>query len=163
LDTITLVIAIWGAGLATVLGIREILNSRGRLIVRIHPRAIIGSDYPGDKQVDQLIINAANRKSVPVTISGCSLRIRGEKWVYYLNPSNCGGNTIPHEVVQGKDWNLWLDSSIISEQAIANNLSGSVKLRAELNDQTGRHHRSRYIKFHVEEHLQSEKERGNEI
>ena len=139
-DVVTTIVAVYGAVVSTILGIRELQKERRRIL-------IVLEHLTWRERAQITIVNAGYR---PVTIADISARVYYGWWKWEPIPSCClfgekdeGSKKFPVTIKDGESVSFLLSSSLSDTI-----LSGQGKLQVTVYDVAG----NKYKKLQVKEH-----------
>lgn len=135
--------ALWAAVVSTLNLVRNIRQDSRRLNVRLSWGLLANRAMPDNDE--KLIVNIGNPGSIPVVISGITLRFPGNKTFVQLDlPGNA---TLPHELEAGKGCAFWYELKHLKEKVKESEYGSSVRVHALVSDQVGGEHRSQKFKI----------------
>lgn len=139
-DSGTLLIAFYGATLATITFIAQ----RREKVARLKVRGALGFQVSGLGVSETLLmLEAANVGHVPITISSYGLGLPdGRIIVVPFSPQQI---QLPYELTAGKSCTMHLPVRDIANGLLEHGYRGKVKLVPRFSDQTGKVHQGRSI------------------
>jgi hypothetical protein len=144
-DIITLIIAAYGAVLATVTAVVDLRTKLRRVKVTLS-HGFLG--YGSHVSDTQLIMEAANLGSRPVTIVAMGILLPDKEKLYA--PYAPGQTQLPVALAEGENCRTWVGARECAAQLPGAGYSGRIKLRAFADDTTGKRHVSKAVSFDVD-------------
>ena len=143
---ITLIIAIYGAVLSTY----SVLISKQQYKREIKVVLSYGFIRNPLSQVSptMLFIAAHNTGEKTITLTSMGLLLPNKKYLNFLRPDS--NVSFPHELLAGKDCNVWVTTKELAEDLKREGLSGKVSLKGFYRDAIGGDYRSKSIKFNID-------------
>jgi hypothetical protein len=151
---LTTIIALYGAGLATVLGVLELYRFRieqAEKKPRVEVTVSTGflSQGPTTSPA-MLVLEAANSGSQPVTLNGIpSLLLPDKQKVILLGAES--DVEFPHELLPGKKCTFWRDIKKLASSLKTKGYSGQLNVVGEFKDAIGNSYKSKSFPFDIED------------
>jgi hypothetical protein len=144
--TLTLLIAIYGAGLSTY----NTRVARKRDVSQVtvtlkYGHLTFGPELDDD---EKLLVAASNPSQHPITLTGVGLRLPDKRTLIWPEPQ--GDNPLPFIMGAGMGCMHWHSAVQINKRLKLAGFSGKVKLRGFYNDALDRTHLSKAVEFEVE-------------
>lgn len=144
-ENITLLIAMWGAVLATY----KIISDYRKNVRSIKVQLAYGFVTRGN-QVGPTILNiqANNIGYRDITLSSVGLILNNESQLLIMDPQS--NVQFPHTLGEGKSCIVWKEQRELAQELKNNGLSGEVKIKGFYRSAIGRVYKSKPIKFNTE-------------
>jgi len=143
---ITLIIAVYGAILSTYSIWSERQEHKREIKVRLSYgfiRNVLGQVSP-----TMIILEALNKGSKTVTLSSMGLILPKKKYLFLARPNSYV--TFPHDLLDGKNVNVWLETKELAGDLKNEGYSGRIRLRGYYNDAIGNRYISKSVKFNID-------------
>lgn len=144
-DIVTMLVALYGATLATVTFVAQRREKSARLQVSCD----LGFEFSSKGASETLLmLKAANVGHVPVTLSSYGLALPGDKSM--MMPMFPQSVQFPYELTAGKSCTVHLPIKSVARGLSENGYGGRVKLVPKFSDQTGKVHIGKSLQADVE-------------
>ncbi|MBE3138176.1 MAG: hypothetical protein IMZ43_12425 [Thermoplasmata archaeon] len=144
----TLLIAIWGAGLSTLLGLNELLAYRRQAVVKLKAGMIYqGGDVSWT--VHTIQISFFNKGKRPITITSYGLELPNNQHMPVFHIVLGREITLPRSFSDGEGCEFIGDRERITRSIRDEGLTGNIKIRGYVQDISGKIHFSRKMKISI--------------
>lgn len=151
-ENITLLIAIWGALLATYKLLSDYRKSIRKLKVEVsYGFFTLREGGVGSTVITITAINAGYRE---ITLNSMGYILPDKKYVVIIEPQ--GNVRFPYTLSEGKQCNVWQTQKELAEDLRNNGYSGKIRLRGYYRSATGDTFKSKPIDFDIESALTRE-------
>jgi hypothetical protein len=148
IPSVTTVLAIYGAALATINVIWAWAGKRRRIHVNLSWAIPAYTTHLGS---DVLSIEAVNRGQQPVNLKSAGFLMSDKRQI--VLPQANGTHQLPHQLNGGDSCSVWADPGGIAFELKRHGYSGLIELRGFYVDGTGSQRSSKRFKFDVEKNL----------
>lgn len=142
---VTVLVALYGAGLATWNSICRRRDRRRQLKVELS-LAVVAQ---GGLTSHTLLLKASNPGDRPVTVNIPGIFLPNRKQLVLVNSGR--EFDFPHELHEGKSCTAWEEQRKIAQELREEGLSGTVKLVGFYRDAVGTVYRSKPLKFNIDQ------------
>lgn len=144
-DSVTALVAFYGAILATITFVAQ----RREKIARLQVRGALGFQASAMGASETfLMLEAANIGHIPVTLSSYGLGLPDGRTI--IMPFSQQPVQLPHELTTGKSCQMHYPIRELAEGLLEHGYHGKVKLIPQFSDQTGKVHKGEAIEANVE-------------
>jgi hypothetical protein len=147
-DWITLSVAIWGAGLSTLLGIFKILEIKRFLKIQLSTGLIRISQH---NIPSVLMITCTNIGKRPVQITSYGLKLPDRNIMAVMQP--IFPIQFPTRISDGDSFTLHFHLRNIASGLKQNGYTSKIKIRGFVSEATGKRYLSKKMKFNINEWL----------
>lgn len=144
-ENITLLIAIWGALLATYKVISDYLKNVRKLKVEVAYGFITRRRSVGPNTITITAINTGHRE---ITLNSMGFILPDKKFLLMIEAQS--DVRFPYTLSEGKQCNVWQTQKELAEDLKNNGYSGKIKLRGYYRSATGDTFKSKPIDFDIE-------------
>jgi hypothetical protein len=128
-QVITGIVALWGAGLSTLLAVRQIRRDHYRIRVKVGPALITMTDGAAPAAVLFEVQNAGYRAA---EIRAIYLRLPHKR--KFAFPRIQSDSPLPHRLEEGGRLTAWIYAGELASALSANGYKGLIAVRAECTD-----------------------------
>lgn len=148
---VTAIVAVYGAILATYTQLAMRREKKRRIAVEL---SFGFPEIPGIGLGPQvLFLSASNPGDRSVSLNGSGLLLPDERTLVFPDPE--GDVTFPCDLEEGKSCRVWIPTDTLARELRKAGLSGGVKLVGFYNDALGDRHKSKPIKFQIDDKVRS--------
>jgi len=145
---LTLILAAYGAGLATVQAILRVAERRRRLKVAVAWGLGMSGGRPEGSAL--FVVSAANTGGRDVSLSSAGFILPDSRNFMLLETP---GLVLPHRLQEGANCAFWLDPRGVAVNLKQNGLGGKVRIVGYFTDTLGKKYRSEPTEFDIDSNL----------
>ncbi|PNX47154.1 MAG: hypothetical protein BV456_11340 [Thermoplasmata archaeon M8B2D] len=145
-EWIILVVAVWGAGLSTLLGILKFIENKRILKIQLSSGLIrlSSSNIP-----TVIMITCTNIGKRPMQITSYGLKLPDKKFLSVMQP--IFPIKFPMKLSDGDSFTLHFHINDIAIGLSENGYSGKIKMKGYVGDSIGKRYFSKKMKFNIDE------------
>jgi hypothetical protein len=148
IENVTLLIALWGAILATY----KVISDYSKNARKIRVRIFYGILTQGNAGLPRTIqITAQNIGNRTVTLTSAGYILPDKKYISIIVPH--GSIELPHTLDEGKQCSIWQTQKELAEDLKEHGYSGKIKLTGYYGSAIGKTWKSKPTDFDIEETL----------
>jgi hypothetical protein len=144
-DNITLLLAIWGAGLSTYKLISDSRKNIPKIKVELAYGFLTSTMMTGPTVLNIQAINMGHKS---VTLNSVGLIVNNKQNILFLNPQ--GSVKLPYTLEEGKSCTIYRTLNDLSKDLKSHEIVGNVKIIGYYISATGKVYKSKSIKFDTE-------------